>query len=85
MVIHCYIGDLMYSTVRLDSSIKQELDSLKSFKRESYADVIQRLIFDAKEDFKLSSNEIKQIEASLADIKAGRVSSWKKAEKKWGF
>ena len=73
------------TTIRLDTAIKEKLDSIKSFEEESYQKVIIRLINIAKDDEKISNEEIKQIEESLEDIKKGRVLSLKDAEAKWGI
>lgn len=78
----------MYSKdaiLRVKSKVKTELDSFRNFGKESYSDVIVRLINIAKDSDSLNENEIKQIEKSLEDIKAGRVLSLKDAEKKWGI
>ena len=75
----------MYTTVRLETKVKDELDSLKVSGNESYSNVIFRLVSIAKEEEKLSGHEIMQIEKSLADIKAGRVLPMKEAEKQWGI
>ncbi|MFH1257256.1 MAG: hypothetical protein V1494_08280 [Candidatus Diapherotrites archaeon] len=73
------------TTVRIDSSLKNKLDKIKTFERESYSEVIERLVNMAEDDEPLSDDEIRQIERSLEDIKAGRVLPLKEAEKKWGI
>ena len=73
------------TTLRIESKIKSELDSLKNFGRESYSDIIKRLINIAKDPDRLEESEIRQIQNSLEDIKQGRVLSLKEAEKKWGL
>ena len=81
-----YIGDCMSSTtIRLDVSLKNELSKMKNFERESYEDVIERLVEIAKEDDFLYPEEIKQIEEALADLKKGNVLPLDEAEKKWGI
>jgi len=75
---------LAYTTLRLDVSTKKDLGSLKNFEKESFEDVIERLINVAKEE-PLDADEIRQIESSLEDIKKGNVLSLKQAEKKWGI
>lgn len=72
------------STIRIGLSTKRELSSFKNFGRESFEDVIERLINISKEE-PLDNNEIEQIEKSLEDIKKGRVLSLKEAEKQWGI
>lgn len=71
------------TTIRLEKSVKKDLDSFKNSKKEPYSEVIRRLINSCKDD-PLSDDEIKQIQESLEDVKAGRVLSWKQAKKEWG-
>ena len=83
----CILGDKVATatTIRLEQKIKAELDELKNTKKESYAEVIERLIMIAKEDLQLEKDEIRQIENSLKAIKSGKVLTLKEAEKKWGI
>jgi len=71
--------------IRLDQKVKTELDTLKNSERESYSEVIERLIINSKDEDMLSEEEIIQIEKSLKDIKEGRVLKLSDAEKKWGI
>ncbi len=72
------------TTIRISTQTKKKLEKLKIFERESYEDVIERLINIARDE-PLSDEEIRQIEKSLRDIKEGRVLSLEEAEKKWGI
>ena len=83
----CILGDKVANatTIRLEQKIKAELDELKNTEKESYAEVIERLIMIAKEDLLLEKDEIRQIENSLKAIKSGKVLTLKEAEKKWGI
>lgn len=85
IVYICIHGDVLAeeTTVRIDRKVKASLDSLKNFKKESYSEVIERLVNSCSDD-PLSASEIEQIESSLEDIKKGRVLSMRMAEKKWG-
>ena len=67
------MADATSTTIRLEKNLKTELDELKNAKNESYAEVISRLVNIAKEDEELSSYEIKHLEHSLKDLKAGRL------------
>ncbi|MEM0360087.1 MAG: hypothetical protein QXK06_01970 [Candidatus Diapherotrites archaeon] len=71
------------TTLRVSLPVKRELAKFKNFEREPFDDVIKRLLNVAREE-PLSREEIMQIEASLEEIKKGRVLSLKDAEKKWG-
>jgi predicted CopG family antitoxin len=75
---------LAATTIRINTSLKNSLDSLKNFSGESYANVISRLINVAKEEA-LGDKELLMIESSLKDLKEGNVLSLKEAEKKWGI
>jgi predicted transcriptional regulator len=61
------------TTIKIRVPLKHRLDSLKVHPRESYTDVIERLVEMAVDDEPLSDATIKAIEESLEDIKKGRV------------
>ncbi|EJG07604.1 hypothetical protein Metli_1656 [Methanofollis liminatans DSM 4140] len=61
------------TTIKIKVPLKNRLDSLKIHPRESYTDVIGRLVEMAVDDEPLSDATIKAIEESLEDIKKGRV------------
>jgi len=44
MLIYVYIGDYMYSTMRVANTTKEKLEALKEHKRESFDEVLNRLI-----------------------------------------
>lgn len=73
------------TTLRIENKLKNELDGFKNFSRESYSDIIRRLINIAQDPDSLEEAEILQIQKSLEDIKKGRVLSLKEAEKKRGI
>lgn len=73
------------TTLRVETKVKSQLDNFKNFGKESYSDILQRLVNIARDSDALEENEILQIEKSLEDIKKGRVLSLKAAEKKWGI
>jgi predicted transcriptional regulator len=69
------------TTVWMSPETKKRLEGLKRHPRETYEDVIVRLI-DASEDREpLSDEAIRGIEASLEDIKAGRLVTLDEARK----
>lgn len=61
------------TTICIDPNIKNMLDNLKIYKTESYNSVVERLIKIAYDEDTLTDEEIKGIEESLEDIKAGRI------------
>ena len=77
----------MVTTIQLEEKIKQQLDKLKNHPRETYNDVLERLVkIAAKEsEEELSPQTIKNIQKSLEDIKAGRVLSLQEVKKRLGL
>jgi len=73
------------TTIRVEKSLKKDLDSFKNSKNEPYSDVIKRLVNSCRDEDPLSDDEIAQIQESLKDVKAGRILSWKQAKKQWGI
>jgi len=61
------------TTIKIKIPLKNRLDSLKIHPRESYTDVIGRLVEMAVDDEPLSDATIRAIEESLEDIKKGRI------------
>ena len=65
------------STISIPSDLKIQLNALKIHQRETYADVIVRLISCAEDAEPLNETEISQLEEAVDDMKAGRVISTK--------
>jgi len=63
------------TTIKIDAALKRRLDTLKVHPRESYSDVIGRLVECTVDDEPLSDETIRAIEESLEDLKAGRTFS----------
>ncbi|GAB7015218.1 hypothetical protein JCM10550A_05840 [Methanogenium cariaci] len=63
------------TSIRVSTDLKDKLSELKVHPKESYEDVIKRLMEHCVDDDPLSDATIQAIEESLADIKAGRVHS----------
>ncbi|MDI3507061.1 DUF7557 family protein [Methanoculleus receptaculi] len=61
------------TTIKIDTELKDRLNTLKIHPRESYNDVIERLVAIAVDEEPLSQETIRDIERSLEDLKAGRV------------
>lgn len=76
-VYQCIYKYMEPTTLRVDLENKKRLDELKIHSKESYNEVIERLIEAYIDNEPLSEEEIKGIEESLEDIKAGRVYSLK--------
>jgi predicted transcriptional regulator len=73
------------TTICIDPNVKSKLDDLKVYKNESYNSVVERLIKMAYDEEPLSKEEIKGIEESLEDIKAGRAYSEEEAKRMLGL
>jgi predicted transcriptional regulator len=73
------------TTICIDPNIKSKLDDLKVYKNESYNSVVERLIKMAYDEEPLTDEDIKGIEESLEDIKAGRVYSEEEAKRMMGI
>jgi predicted transcriptional regulator len=61
------------TTIKIDTELKDRLNTLKIHPRESYNDVIERLVAIAVDEEPLSQEMIRDLERSLEDLKAGRV------------
>ncbi len=60
-------------TVRIDSRLRDRLNALKVHPRESYNEVIGRLVAMAVDEEPLSEEVLRDLERSLEDLRAGRV------------
>ena len=74
----------MVTTIQLEEETKRKLERAKMFPRETYNQVIERLLERGDEEI-LSPRTIRNIERALSDIKAGRVYSTKEVKKKLGI
>lgn len=75
----------MYTSIQIEKEIKARLDKLKNHPRETYNEILVRLLKIAQDDDILSPAVIKNIEEGIADIKAGRVYSSAQVKKKLGL
>jgi len=73
------------STIKLSKKIKDDLKKQMNHPGETYESVIARLLRVTQEDHILSKEVIKNIEAGVADIKAGRVYTSEQVKKKLGL
>jgi predicted transcriptional regulator len=73
------------TTIKVSSDLKDVLSELKQNPRESYNDVISRLVDMACDNDELSDGAIKGIEEALEDIKAGRIHSEETIMKEFGL
>lgn len=60
------------TSIKINTGLKAQLDHLKIHPRETYNDVVSRLVDMASDDEPLSSNTLDRIEVAIADLRAGR-------------
>jgi len=72
------------TTVWITPENKSRLEGLKRHPKESYNDVIARLIDMAVDDEPLSEEAIRGIEEALEDIRSGRLYSEDEIRKEFG-
>ncbi len=77
----------MHTSIQIEKKIKERLDKFKNHPRETYNEVLARMIHVMSQQNKeeLSQQTIKNIEKSLAEIKAGKVSSHKDVKRRLGL
>jgi hypothetical protein len=76
----------MVTSIQLDNKTKSKLDKLKVFPRESYDDVVQRLIKVVEDDEgALSEQTVKDLEKALDEVKHGKLLSHAAVKKKYGL
>jgi predicted transcriptional regulator len=73
------------STIKLSKKVKNDLKKQMNHPGETYETVIIRLLKITQEDDVLSEHVIKNIEAGIADIRAGRVYTSEQVKKKLGL
>jgi len=72
----------MVTTIQLEERVKNKLEEMKLYPRETYSSIIERLIQLYAEEEELSPQTIKNIERALKDVKKGRVYSTKEVKKR---
>jgi len=72
------------SSIYIREDLKTQLNNLKRNPKESYNDVIERLVNLTVDDEPLSAESIKGLEEALDDIKKGNLISEKDIRKKYG-
>jgi len=71
------------TTIQVSSETLERLKSAKEYSRESYDDVINKILDDIEEG-ELTDEAIAKIKKGLDDIKAGRTISLEEAAKRLG-
>ena len=72
----------MATTIQISNESKQVLDKMKLFQRETYNEIIERMIED---NLELNEKTKKEIEEARKQIKAGKFISQEEAKKILGL
>ena len=72
----------MATTIQIDRKVRDKLKQLKIHPRESYNNVVERLIELRTDEGELSEDTIRDIEKSLQDVRAGRTLSMNEVKKR---
>ena len=75
----------MVTSIQLENKTKTKLEKMKFFSRESYNDVVNRLLKIAEDDDVLNAKTIKDLEDALSDVKNKRLLSHKQVKQKHGL
>ncbi len=73
------------TTIKIDPGLKDNLDKLKLFPRETYNEVVSRLVDMAYDQEPLSDETINRIEEALEDFKRGRYYTQEEVEAELGL
>ncbi|MBC2699650.1 MAG: hypothetical protein HF976_09035 [ANME-2 cluster archaeon] len=72
----------MVTTIQIKEDTKSTLTQMKLFERETYNDVLERLIEDVHE---LNDETKKEIESAINEIKSGKYITHEKLAEEMGF
>jgi len=77
-----FLVGYMPTTIQIKGEVKATLDRMKIFKRETYNDVLERLIEDLRE---LNDETKKEIDTALKQIEEGKYVTHEALKKEMGF
>jgi len=72
----------MPTTIQISDSVRNTLEKMKLIERETYNDIIERMIED---DLELNEKTKKEVEEARKRIKSGRFLTQKEVEKRLGL
>ncbi len=72
----------MSTTIQISNEMRDQLNSLKLFRRETYNDVIERILEDMQELNKKTKKEIGQ---AIKEIESGHYKTHEEVRKELGF
>jgi predicted transcriptional regulator len=70
------------TTIQVDKKVKDRLESMKAHPKESYNEIIERLISISYDEQELNDQTVKNIEEALEDIKQGRLYTTKQVKER---
>jgi len=70
------------STIQLSTEIKRKLESMKMHPRETFNDVLERLVEDVRE---LDAKTLAEVEEARAEIRAGKYLTQEQVRKAMGL
>jgi len=73
---------IMVTTIKIKEDIKSALSQMKIFERETYNDVLERLIEDVRE---LNKETKKEIKTAIKEIESGKYVTHEQLAKEMGF
>ena len=88
MLVYVYIGEYMYSTVRVADTTKEKIENLKVYKRESIDDVLNKLLVlvpEGDDEGKYTTEFRAGLLQSLAESKLGKVITHEQMKKQLGL
>jgi predicted transcriptional regulator len=72
----------MSTTIQISDEMQKQLNDLKLFSRETYNDVLERILEDMQE---LNEKTKKEIEKAIKEIKSGHYKTHEEVKKELGF
>jgi len=72
----------MSTTIQISDDVKNTLDKMKMLERETYNDIIERMLED---DLELNETTKKEIEEARKRIKAGKFYTQEEVERRLGI
>ncbi len=77
-----HVYSVATTTIQLSKEIKKTLESMKLHPRETYEEVLERLLEDLRE---LSEQTKREIEQAIHEIKAGRYRTHEQLKSEMGY
>lgn len=72
----------MSTTIQISDEIHEQLKGLKFYSRETYNDVLERIMEDMRE---LNEETKREIEQAISEIESGRYKTHEDVRKEMGF